>query len=160
MAYGSDAIGGVIHARTPEPRPGGPAGRFELSAGAGERVASAALEYNLPVGGGALLVQAHQRYFGGYDSPEGEEPNSYARDRGFLLRSLVPAGRARLLIGWQSDRGTDIARPRNDTDRKRTIYPEENSDRLTLSADMPGAAGFVTSSKEASSRSSLQWTSA
>jgi iron complex outermembrane receptor protein len=142
LSYGSDAIGGVIHARTPLPRTGSFSGRYELAAGAGVRTAAAAGEVNVPLGGGALLVQFHQRRFGDYDSPTGRVSNSSARDGGVLVKGMVPLGERRLYVGLQVDRGRDVERPASDLHEKRTVYPREDSERLTLAVDLPGRLGF------------------
>lgn len=141
VAYGSDAIGGTIHARTPLPSSGGLTSRFEVSAGAGYPRASGAAEVNVPVGTSAVLFQGYARAFDDYRSPEGVEPNSGARNAGFLARGMVPAGNTRLDFGLQVDRGRDIERPRDDTDVQVTRYPREDSTRLTFGADLPPAGG-------------------
>ena len=143
VAWGSDALGGVLHARTPMPSPDGFAARWELSAGVGgDRGASGGVEANVPLLGGAFLVQAHQRWADDYESPPGPVDVSSARDRGFLLRVLVPAGRARLFAGLQADQGRDVGKPASDSDVTRASYPKEDSTRVTLGADLDGALGF------------------
>jgi iron complex outermembrane receptor protein len=142
VAYGSDALGGIVHARTPSPNSESSSGRFELSAGTGLDYGAGGVEANIPVGSGAILAQYHQRSFSDYESPQGTVENSSARDSGGLLRGLIPAGESRLTLGLQVDRGRDIARPASDTDTARTIYPEEDSDRFTLALDLPGRGGF------------------
>jgi iron complex outermembrane receptor protein len=141
LAYGPDGLGGVIHARTPEPRPGAASGRAAATAASADGSAGLLVEQNVPVGRGAFLVQAHARRFDDYESPDGEVPNSASRDRGILLRGLLPAGSARLSLGLQSDRAFDVGRAAREGLAERTFYPEERSDRLTLSADLPGLAG-------------------
>jgi iron complex outermembrane receptor protein len=141
VAYGSDAFGGVLHARTPMPEPGRTRGRAVLAASAGVPYGTAGIEANLPLGQGALLVQGHARRFGDYRSPEGEVENSSAEDAGFLLRGMTPLGSSRLSIGLQVDRARDVERPSTETDR-RTVYPEEDSDRLTLALDRASWKGF------------------
>jgi iron complex outermembrane receptor protein len=138
LAYGPDGLGGVIHARTPEPRPGAAGGRAVATAGTADESASILLEQNVSVGAGAFLVQAHARRFDDYESPDGKVPNSGSRDRGILLRGLLPAGSARLSLGLQSDRAFDVGRAVREGLAERTFYPEERSDRLTLSADLRG----------------------
>lgn len=144
VAYGSDALGGVIHARTPRPEAGILSGRFETAAGAGEGFAAFGGEVNIPVAGGALLAQFHQRSFDDYDSPREEVDNSSARDLGGLVRGLIPMGEARLTLGFQADRGRDISRPARDSDTARTVYPLEDSDRFTMSLDLGGRSGFTS----------------
>lgn len=142
VAYGSDALGGVLHARTPRPRPGELGGRFEAAAGtSGEW--SGGLEGNVPLGTkGALLLQGRLRRFDGYDSPHGEVADATGRDHGFLVRAGLPAGDVLLQIGFQADRGRDMGKPSLDTPEVRTLYPEEASDRLTFGLDLPPASGW------------------
>ena len=141
LAYGPDGLGGVIHARTPEPRLEESAGRARATFSTADESAGFLLEQNLPVRRGALFVQARARTFGDYESPDGEVPDSSARDRGILLRGVLSAGRARLGLGFRSDRARDVGRPARSGLTERTFYPEEASDRLNLSADLPGLAG-------------------
>jgi outer membrane receptor protein involved in Fe transport len=144
VAYGSDALGGVIHGRTPQPRPGELSGRYEIGAGVGEEVASAAVEVNAPVGSGAILAQVHARDTEDYESPEGEVDNSSSRDRGGLVRALIPTGKRDLVLGLQVDRASDTERPRDDPSSARTVYPTEESDRFTLGTELPPVVGFST----------------
>lgn len=141
VAYGSDAFGGVLHARTPVPEPGSSRGRAVIAGAAGTPYGTAGVEANLPLGKGALLVQGHARRFGDYASPEGEVENSSAEDAGFLLRGLAPLGASRLTLGLQVDRALDVERPSSEVDR-RTVYPTEDSDRLTLALDRASWKGF------------------
>lgn len=143
VAYGSDALGGVVHARTPRPQPGRFKGRFELSSGAGgDRSAGIGVETNVPVGRGAVLLQGHQRSFADYQAPTGKIDNSAARDRGFLVRGLLPVGAGRIWAGFQLDEGRDQGKPATDSGITRAYYPREDSTRFTLGADLGQAAGF------------------
>jgi outer membrane receptor protein involved in Fe transport len=141
VAYGSDAFGGVLHARTPFPEPGTSRGRAVLAGATGTPYGTAGVEANLPLGKGALLLQGHARRFGDYSSPEGEVENSSAEDAGFLVRGLTPLGASRLSLGLQVDRARDVERPSSETDR-RTVYPTEDSDRLTLALERADWKGF------------------
>lgn len=142
VAYGSDALGGVIHARTPLPRLDDFGVRVELAGGIGENGASGGIETNIPLGPDAFLIQYHQRLFGDYDAPSGQVDNSASRDRGLLVRGLFPAGSSRLFFGLQLDRVRDMGKPATDSQVTRAYYPEENSSRLTFGADLPGKFGF------------------
>lgn len=142
VAYGSDALGGIVHARTPSPNKESASGRFELSAGVGLEYGSGGVEANIPAGSGAVLAQYHQRSFSDYESPPGTVDNSSARDHGGLVRGLIPAGRSHLTLGLQMDRASMIERPASDIDTARTVYPEEEADRFTLALDLPGRGGF------------------
>ena len=110
VLYGSDAFGGVIHARTPLPRPGGFAARYDVAAGTGPESAGIGVEANVPAGEGALLAQFTQRSFRDYDAPSGTVENSSARDRGGLLRFLYPAGSGTLFAGVQFGVRVPLAR--------------------------------------------------
>jgi hemoglobin/transferrin/lactoferrin receptor protein len=142
VAYGSDAIGGVLHVRTPIPDPEKLGGRAEVSGGWGSPMLGGAAEINVPVGSGALLFSAHARSYEDYDSPEGEVFNSASDDRGALLRGGFPAGSARLSFGLQVDRGRDEGKPAIDSTVTRTFYPREDSERLSFGSDWSGLAGF------------------
>ena len=133
VAYGSDALGGILHARTVRPVPGELTGRWELAAGSGVPYGSAAFGVNLPAGErSSFLVQGHQRSFDDYETPDGTEENSSARDRGFLVRGRMPWLSGDLNVGFQFDEAMDVERPASDTAVSRTGYPLERSERLTL----------------------------
>jgi outer membrane receptor protein involved in Fe transport len=70
VAYGSDAIGGVISVRTRRAEPGSPL-RARISAGLGAGVPEARGNYELSKGleRGGVLLQAHMRKAEDYDSP-------------------------------------------------------------------------------------------
>ncbi len=144
VAYGSDALGGVVHARTRLPEPGaGAGGRFALSGEAGgSKALTGGVEASFPVGPAGLLVAAHQRSFSDYSAPSGTVDNSSARDRGFLLRALVPVGSVSLTAGVELDQGREIGKPSTDANVTRAFYPAENSYRFTLGADLGAVAGF------------------
>jgi hemoglobin/transferrin/lactoferrin receptor protein len=145
VAYGSDAFGGVIAARTRGIEPGGalkvravgdlavgtPGGRVgaEVSGGLGAR--------------GGFLVLGHWREYGDWDSPEGEVFNSGFRDSGVLLRAGYRIGPGLLTAGFQGDYGEDIDRPRNNSRTVRFFYPKEDSERFTLSYEMGPVGGFT-----------------
>jgi outer membrane receptor protein involved in Fe transport len=52
-------------------------------------------------------------------------------------------GRGTLGIGWQSDFGRDVERPRNNSRTVRFFYPEEDSHRLTANYSLRDVAGFT-----------------
>jgi outer membrane receptor protein involved in Fe transport len=141
LAYGPDGLGGVIHVRSGEPRLGESFGRAQATVGSSDESAGFVVEQNVPLGGSALLLQAHARRLDDYESPDGVVEDSAARDGGVLLRALFPAGRARLGLGVRSDRALDVGRPSRSGVTDRTFYPEEQSDRVTFSADLPELAG-------------------
>jgi outer membrane receptor protein involved in Fe transport len=144
VAYGSDAFGGVIYARTRRAEPGSPLRmRFlgTLGAGIPERRAGVELSKGLERGG--LIVQAHYRNIDDYRSPEGDVFNSGANDSGFLARGEHALGPGTISLGWQSDFGRDVERPRNNSRTVRFFYPEEDSHRLTAGYNLRDVAGFT-----------------
>mgnify|MGYP002362054999 CR=1 FL=1 len=145
VVYGSDAFGGVVHARTPMPTLGTLGGRYAFAAGTGGTPeASGGAAVNVPAGPGAFSLALYQRSQGDYESPHGTQDNSAAWDRGFILRGLVPVGEARLFAGFQLDQVRDMGKPQADLPATRTFYPSENSSRFTLGLDAPDVAGFST----------------
>jgi len=94
VAYGSDAFGGVIYARTRRVAANSPlAFRAVGAIGTGMPQQRVGLELTKGLPKGGVAVQAHYRDFDDYDSPAGEVFNSGATDRGFLLRAEHEVGR-------------------------------------------------------------------
>jgi hemoglobin/transferrin/lactoferrin receptor protein len=150
VAYGSDAFGGVILARTRRPVPGGPLKmRFMGAAGAGIPQARTSVEVQKGITQtGGLLFQAHYRNAEDYTSPEGEVFNSGASDYGFLGRFERATTQGLFSIGLQSDFGRDVERPRTNSDITRFYYPTEDSNRFTASYETTPVAGFSQLSLE------------
>jgi len=144
VAYGSDAFGGVILARTRRPEPGGERKfAFTGTLGAGVPQSRAGLEFESGIGErSGALVSGHYRSFSDYDSPEGEVLNSGSRDFGFLARYAHAFEGGVLSLGIQGDYGRDIERPRNNSDVVRFYYPEEDSMRLTASFETGPVMGL------------------
>lgn len=143
VAYGSDAFGGVIFARTRRIAPGAPfGGRVVGAIGAGVPQERVAVELSKGLAKGGVLVQGHYRDFDDYDSPGGAVYNSGATDQGFLVHAQHEAGRGVLGAVWQSDLGRDIGRPRNNSTAVRFYYPTEDSHRLAMGYDVQDVAGF------------------
>lgn len=143
VAYGSDALGGVISVRTRTVAPYSPLGiRFSGTLGAGipERRASAELSQGFSKGG--VLFAAHTRDVDDYRGPQDDVFNSGYSDRGLLGRATYQVGAGLLSAGWQSDFGRDIERPRNDSRTIRFVYPTEDSHRLTVGYDVRDLGGF------------------
>lgn len=144
VAYGSDAFGGVIMARTRRARPGGDLA-FAVSGTLGAGVPQRRLGVEVETGLGprnGLLVSAHAREFDDYDSPEGEVLNSGSGDRGALVSSSHLLGDGLLTVTLQVDRGRDIERPRTNSDVVRFYYPSEDSNRLTAAYESGPMLGF------------------
>jgi outer membrane receptor protein involved in Fe transport len=143
LAYGSDAFGGVIQMRTRRAEPGTPfGGRLDGALGAGSPQQRVSLLLSRGFARGGALVEGHYRSFDDWQSPRGEVPNSGARDQGFLLRFEHLLGGGLFSLGWQSDFGRDIGRPRTNSQQARFYYPREDSHRLTLSWERGGTGRF------------------
>jgi outer membrane receptor protein involved in Fe transport len=146
VTYGSDAFGGVVHARSRFPEPGSPSFNFQLGGdfGAGDEEA-VGLEASHDVPGGALLGQFAWRRSGLQEAGGGEViPDSFYRDRGGALRytSYTPVGR--LQAAFSLADAYDVGKPASDFDVVRTVYPRESSRRFNLGLDAGQVAGFET----------------
>ena len=143
VAYGSDAFGGVISARTRRVAPGSPLGfRVLTSIGAGIPERRGAFEVSKGLARGGVLLQLHARKFDDYRSPDGDIFNSGSRDRGWLARFEHAAGPGKFSVGWQSDFGRDVERPRDNSRTVRFYYPTEDSHRLTAGYELLRVRGF------------------
>ncbi len=143
VAYGSDAFGGVIHARTRRPVPGAPFRLRVLGAvGLGEPQERVGAEVSKGFAQGGVLFQGHYRDFDDYRSPEGDVLNSGATDQGFLARAEQVVGGGLVSLGWQSDFGRDIDRPRTNSRSARFYYPIEDSHRFTATYDRGPSFGL------------------
>ena len=145
VAYGSDAIGGVVSVRTRRAQPGSPLqvrGAATWGAGVPDRRGSVEVSKGLARGG--VLMQAHAREADDWDSPidDSEIFNSGWKDRGFLARLDHEAGPGLFSLAWQSDFGRDIERPRNNSRTVRFYYPYEDSHRLTTGYEVANVAGL------------------
>jgi len=144
VAYGSDAFGGVILARTRRPTPGSDL-TFGVSGTLGSGVPQERIGVEVETGIGdsaAVLLSGHYRDFDDYDSPEGEVLNSGSRDSGFLASYALAAPGGLVSIALQGDYGRDIGRPRTNSDVVRFYYPSEDSLRLTAAYETGPVAGF------------------
>jgi hemoglobin/transferrin/lactoferrin receptor protein len=143
VAYGSDALGGVISVRTRRAEPGTPLrGRFNATMGAGIPEARGSFEVSKGLTRGGILAQAHVRNADDYDSPEGTVFNSGWEDRGFLVHFTHQVAQGFLSAAWQSDFARDAERPRNNSRTVRFYNPYENSHRFTASYEIPDVGGF------------------
>ena len=143
VAYGSDALGGVVSVRTRRAEPGSPLrARVTATIGAGVPEARGSVELSRGFARGGVLVQAHVRNAEDYDSADGEVFNSGWEDRGFLVNFTHAVARGLFTAAWQSDFGRDFERPRNNSRTVRFYYPFENSHRFTSSYQIPDVAGF------------------
>jgi hemoglobin/transferrin/lactoferrin receptor protein len=143
VAYGSDAIGGVISVRTRRAEPGSPL-RARVSAGVSAGVPEARGNFEVSKGleRGGILLQAHMRNAEDYDSPDGEVFNSGWEDHGFLINVNHAIADGFLTATWQSDFGRDFERPRNNSRTVRSYYPFEDSHRFTVNYELTNIGGF------------------
>ncbi len=143
VAYGSDAFGGVIRARSRMPDPGAPLRLRWALLGAGPSVeAGASAEVTVPALGGGVLVGAHVRNQGDVHGPHGRVPDSGARRRGFRLAWQRSLGAGLLQVGWRTDLARDVGKPRPEPGSTRRFYPREDSHRLSLGYERPGPGSW------------------
>jgi hemoglobin/transferrin/lactoferrin receptor protein len=143
VAYGSDAIGGVIAVRLDGPgRDAAWRGRATGTVGHGVPEERVDVELSRGYGSGAVLVGLRAREFDDYESPEGLVGNSAWRDRGARLAWEQDLGRSRLSVRWQSDIGRDLGRPRSDSNVMLVTSPVDDSHRLTLTWQHASAGAF------------------
>jgi outer membrane receptor protein involved in Fe transport len=143
VAYGSDAFGGVIHARTRRAPSAAPlSGRLRgtLASGTPERSLGGELLRGWRDGG--AIVQARWRDFDDYESPEGRVMDSFGSDHGFRARIDQEVGPGRLHAGYQHDRVGSSGKPAASSSSVRTLYPREDSDRMLLGYEPDPALGF------------------
>lgn len=143
VAYGSDAMGGVIAVRTRRPdydrrlRV-----RFAGTFGGGVPESRGEVEASAGYGTGGILLGVRARDFDSYEAPDGAVPNSGWRDRGARLRWEHDTGSAVWSVGWHTDLARDIGRPRSDSDVVQVTTPFEDSHRLAVSYRRETFAGF------------------
>jgi outer membrane receptor protein involved in Fe transport len=139
VAYGSDAFGGIIRARTRMPDPQGSNElRFNLIGGRGLDQFGAAAEATTGLLGGGFMLGAHYRDYGDYESPEGTVFNSSSEMLGFRAGWQAAAFNGILHVGWRTDEARNVGKPTPDSDVRRVYYPEESSNRLSLGYERPG----------------------
>lgn len=143
VAYGSDAFGGVIRARSHMPIPGrAPEVAWSLLGATATRETGATAEVSRSGLGGAVLLGLHARRQGDTITPEGTTPASGARRAGFRLAWQRPLGVGMLRVGWRTDVGRDIGKPGPDSASTRREYPEEDSHRLSIGYEQPGPGAW------------------
>jgi outer membrane receptor protein involved in Fe transport len=145
VAYGSDALGGVISVRSKRVQPrSGLRASGHMTGGVGVPEGRGSVEVSRGFSKGGVLLEGHARAAGDWSSPEDDTRivNSGWRDGGFLMKGNQEVGPGVLSAGWQGDFGRDVERPRNNSTAVRFYYPYENSHRFTTSYDVSHAAGF------------------
>ncbi|MEA2488842.1 MAG: hemoglobin/transferrin/lactoferrin receptor protein [Acidobacteriota bacterium] len=144
VAYGSDALGGIVHARPVDPAVGQPTLRYELSQSLGgvDR-RSAGIELTRDALGGAFLALLHARDANDSEAGNGQRiPNSSYSDAGGALRFVKPTSTGALRVGLAVNRARDTGAPAADALLNPTYYPEENSERLTIGWDSQPSRAF------------------
>jgi outer membrane receptor protein involved in Fe transport len=144
VVYGSDAFGGVLNVVTRDPEDGARVARLNLEAAAGgqDQLAGAAA-LSLPLGAGSLALEAHALDAGDAEAGDGRAiANSAFSSAGGSLRFVRPLGSGRLRASLQLDRVDDLGKAAIDSDAVRAVYPDEDSDRLTLGWLGAGGAGW------------------
>ena len=144
VAYGTDAFGGVIHARSKDVAPKQPLKlRLQGSFGAGLPERGGGVEISKGFESGGLLFQTRYRRFDSYRSPDGEVFNSEASDGGVLVKGNHRLGSGTIELGWQSHMGRDTGRPTTNSDFDQIVYPREDSHRLNIGYDWDPRGGFT-----------------
>jgi len=137
VAYGSDALGGVIRIRSRMAEPGVSAGaRGGVSWGSAGNDRNVWGEGSGTILGGGLLAGLSWRKANDYSSPDGTVPNTGFETRSGRLAWQRELGGGMLQMAWRTDLGRNIGKP-NPSPLKRYCYPEENSHRLDLAWQRP-----------------------
>ncbi|MEN8165244.1 MAG: TonB-dependent receptor [Acidobacteriota bacterium] len=139
VAYGSDAFGGIIRARSrmPSPYPDGIGVRYALEGAQGAPGWGAAADVEGPLAGGGFLLGAHVRDYSDYSGPEGEVFDTRWETSGIRAGWQRVIGRGVFRMSWRSDRARDVGKPSPESMTKRRFYPLEDSDRLNLAFEQP-----------------------
>lgn len=143
VAYGSDALGGVIAVQLARPeRTPGWRGAFTGTLGGGVPERHGELELSRGHGSGAVLLALRARGLRDYRAPSGPVTNSAWRDRGARVAWDQELGSARLVVRFDSALGRDLGRPRSDSDVTRVTTPVDDSHRFSLSWQRPRAGAL------------------
>lgn len=140
VAYGSDALGGVVHLRPRDPVPGTRDFRYDVWSTFGSTSAqSASVEASSDAFGGAILAALHARTADDAEDAEGNEiVNSQYRDRGALVRFVRDTSWGRVRTGLMTSLGRNIGAPASGSDI--TTYPDERSTLATFAVDSSRSA--------------------
>ena len=142
VAYGSDALGGVISVRTRRPVYTGFQASGAVTVGGGIPDRRVEGHVSKGFGTGGVVVAAHGRTAEDYEGPNGPVLNSGSGDAGFLVRAEHRVGGGLVAASWQSDFGRDIERPRDNSNEVRFYYPYDDSHRFNVSFERGGVAGL------------------
>jgi iron complex outermembrane receptor protein len=139
VAYGSDAFGGIIRARSRMPDLAAETQvRYSLMAGTAADDRGAGAEVMTGLLGGGILIGADYRDLGNYRSPEGEVLSSAAEERSFRLAYQTVIGNGVLHAGWRTDQARNVGKPAPDSHLKQVTYPQEDSHRFNIGYERPG----------------------
>jgi outer membrane receptor protein involved in Fe transport len=143
VAYGTDAFGGVIAARTRRAVAGSGFGvRFAGSIGAGLPEERLDLDLSQGYSRGAILVGMRGRRFDDYASPEGTVPHSSWQDAGVRFAWDHEGAGGVWAAGLLIDEATDVHRPRSDSNVTVATSPYERSQRFTVAFARPAAGAW------------------
>jgi outer membrane receptor protein involved in Fe transport len=150
VAYGSDAIGGIVHLRPRDPIPGEPHYRYDLwSSFGGTNTQSVAGEISTDAFGGAVLASIHARTADDAEDANGDViANSGYRDRGASLRFVRDHDWGRLRAGVMTSVARDVGAPTSDT--VLTTYPSERATLATFALDFHGPGNWTGAAVRAS----------
>ncbi len=152
VAFGSDAFGGVVRARTRIPSASDPfTVRWGLDASilSDDGIAGDA-EAGMPFLGGGLMIGGGARRYRDYEGPDGLVANSSSRGRGFRAGWQTAAAGGSLRLLFRTDLGRDIGKPATDSGTTRAYYPEENSSRGSVQFERGGTGAWSRLSLAAS----------
>lgn len=143
VAYGTDAFGGVVAARTRAAAIGTPLEvRFTGSLGTGMPKRQANLELGHGYASGSVLAAIRAREFDDYSSPDGVVPLSAWQDRGARLAWIQMVGGHRLTVNVQTDEARSVGHPRNDSAAIEATSPFDRSHRVTAAYGRPAHGGW------------------
>jgi len=143
VAYGSDAFGGIIRARSRMPNPqAGAALRYSLLGGVGIPELGVMAEATTHGLGGGLLLGGHWRRYDDYSSPKGTVANSGAELSGIRAAYQTSFRSGVINAGWRSDLATDIGKPTPDSHEERVFYSQDDSHRFNLGFESPGPGSW------------------
>ncbi|HJR60490.1 MAG TPA: TonB-dependent receptor [Vicinamibacterales bacterium] len=143
VAYGTDALGGVVAVRTRRPLDRAPLSiQFTGTVGAGIPERRGVLQAAKGFARGGVLAVAHQRDVDDYQAPDGTVGNSGWKDAGLFFRLEQQTGPGRLSVAAQHAEGLNLGRPRSDLASVRVFSPFERSARLSASYEIARLAGI------------------
>ncbi|HPC84285.1 MAG TPA: TonB-dependent receptor [Thermoanaerobaculaceae bacterium] len=143
VAYGSDAFGGIIRARTRLAAPGEePSLRYSLGFGTVDDLRSASVDAATGFAGGGLTVGGSYRELADYESPRGKIVDSGGKVWSGRVGYQRQIGQGLLRVLWRSDLGRDIGKPGSDSNVTRNTYPEDSSHRLSIAFETPGPGAW------------------